>query len=331
MPKKKSSQNKKLGAPVHFVFESHADRDPYLPKGSVRNLKKFKSYIIEAGRGCAEDIHSYYVKVFSPGSEKLLRKKLRESKYQRTRYLTMKALLDAGVKLRVGEHLRSPKEIKTFEKLWNKIKRREEEMHNKPTIENIKQYFRAFGKLERLRHKLVLRTIKEEIKKGNVPILARYGHRHSILSKLLANEGIKSTRYLRPQIFFLDSQVIRKIALGIEPSDAEFKRGFISIRNYTNPKVVKAVLGKRKLNNLNDVSGKEWAFYALVEYELLSRLSECELDKIIAENDPWLMFTLNGLPKKPSRKQILEFLNKHSTHWKRMSDKEKREVYGISG
>lgn len=164
-------------------------------------------------------------------------------------------------------------------------------------LEAGKQYFAASAAINILRHQLIRRTIKWSPK----PVVAEYGTVHSLLSGELQREGISSSREMPSQAFSPAAVVLRKLIIGKNPSDLDYKRGIIDLT--LRPPIVRD----------NDKQNRE---EALARSVLIRNLSGNQLDEILRTRNELLVLTFNGLPTNATFGQIKQFVKKHSAFWK---------------
>jgi|GEM_PF-3955662 len=58
-------------------------------------------------------------------------------------------------------------------------------------------------------------------------------------------------------------------------------------------------------------------FYSVVDQTLLKRLTRGELEHVLRTKKYSLIFTINGLPEEPSRKELVDFMQTNSEFWRR--------------
>ncbi|MBU2099998.1 hypothetical protein KKG83_05025 [Candidatus Micrarchaeota archaeon] len=286
---------------VHFEFDSHAFGQPYSRR---KPKKKTKSIVVERAVGLNRQFnHSDFLSI-EEGD-------VFDKSYNK--YLS--AALAQGKNVVAGENAnkRQLAKLKDLSEREEKLFYEANALH---TQEKIEEYFKAEAKYEKFRHRLIINTVKNSQK----PLQGRYGTTHSLLTRELKEKGIDSSRDIKPQVFSWSSIVTRKLLLGKEPSSSEYKRAFISEKI-----PVKQILGKEA----SELTSKDFRFYMLVSTSLLRGLSEVQLDRVIHEGNYSLVFTLNGLPdpikQKIPRKVLVDFLNKHSSFWKRQQNVAERK------
>jgi len=311
--------------PVHFVFKAHSGGEEYHSKPIK---KEIKTLVVEEVSG------------------ELINKQIKKEDIRKPfsfkgnlNFVTKKRLflraLKKGKKVVYGETLLNYREKKILEDLSRKTERLKSISVEKPTVNNIKNYFIAFAKFNKFRHKLIQRTIKRVIRKKETPLEAQYGTAHSLLSRELRKEGIESSREITPLVFPWDIIVLRKLMSGIAPSrikPIEYKKAYISDKGERwvvygrkhnilyHKKIIEIITGKK----YDQITDKDFRFYALVETTMLNRLSEKQVDKIIREADISLMFGFNSLPipvrdnisHKEFHNKLISLLNKHSSFQK---------------
>lgn len=297
-----------LNHKVHLTFRAHTVEDRY------HNRKAFarsQSVIFEGRSGdtpeplSQEKINRIHDELQKPPYAD---EPFPETKRDRTR---RKFLLDAlarGKKVFAGERdVNSPYLVKVFDL--------EEKMRDQPTLANIRKYFQSAAREMDYRDRQVVETVKAATK----PVELQYGAAHSLsITTKLKEAGFNIRRKNETGVFPWSTIVERKIILRLEPTRIEYKRAFLDVLFDLEPK------GLEKDNN------KSLRIRYLFRNELIKRLSESEIDKIIklaarAEYDQKRsvvsarILLANGFRTQPTSKDVFSFLNKYSQFWKRMN------------
>ncbi len=197
---------------IHFEFEAHVPGQTY---SMHTPRKKTKTILAENSMGSLKPITIQELKSIPRGN-----------KFYKSLVEYLEKAIKNGKKVVGGETAKSAWELNELREKLNKATVLESKMKNNPSLENIKKYFSAEAELDKSRHKLIIRTVRESEK----PVQARYGSLHSILTKELKESGINSSRKLMPQVFDLSLTVVRKLLMGKTPSNAEYKMAFITER-----------------------------------------------------------------------------------------------------
>ncbi|MDO8625559.1 MAG: hypothetical protein Q7R47_05730 [Candidatus Diapherotrites archaeon] len=179
-----------------------------------------------------------------------------------------------------------------------------------PTIGNIRQHFVGLARYEQFRHRLIRNSVRKSIESNELPLQAQYGSAHSTLSAELRKEGIETTRSMPSTLFTPDMAVYRKLTvlgLNTKLSDIELKRGFLAALIKHTPDTKKELFHRDFTKD----------FDRLVNTTLINRLTEAQVDEILSTGNVECVFTFNGLPENPSRTQLVAFLDRHSSFWKR--------------
>lgn len=301
MPKKSYKKDKRNNVRFVFTTHPHTDKRVYLPQTL---LKGAKTIVYERAGGIVGRPRSFtpsptFLQIWEEGAKYGEGLEKTEDKF----------LLNAirkGIRVVPGELVKTKADFKKLNNLWGKEFRTYGIANARRRLKDIKSFFQAALKFEKERHKI----IRETIKKSRKPLAARYGIFHSLLSRELQKEGIESVRKILPQVFDWELIVSRKLMVGLRPTDLEYKKGFIS-----------KAWGKHDSYYENKLSDKELRFSSLIETTLLNLLTEKQIDKIIlhgyGEDIPKMVYKFNGLPENPTRKQLEEFLEKHSSFYRR--------------
>jgi len=312
--------------PVHFVFEAHSPEQEYRKGKLPRNIK---TIVFELYKGWPKG---------QPLTEEIVNKFPSDTRFEKTRKEFFLKALKESRRFVAGETV-TLAEKKRLMLLEGREFMRWTYAFFEPSLKDIQKYFVAKARNNRFRHELIKKTIKELIEKKVIPLEARYGTTHSLLSMELRKQGIESSRTIKPQVFLPQEILLRKLTLGIKASQikpVEYKKAFADLISHTNEKMNEIIAGKK----YEKWTEKDTRFFSLVETTLLNKLSEPQIDEIIKTRNPGLMFEFNGLPNPLKeqiphiefRKKLIEFLNKNSSfqrrqqsHIKNIKEKEKIE------
>lgn len=296
MPKKRTIE------PVHLVFRHHSlPKEPYLAR---RLLRGMKTHVYEEATGALEPVSrlrlsrvvsEYQIADligFSPQSPA-------HHPFAKSMNTFLFEVLKRGKEILPGELAKNEAEkqkLELFEKQWYESLNEALRNRNLPAIKN---YFRIQTDFVNERHQMIIRTIQAAKK----PLVGRFGIAHSTLSRELQQQNISSTREMHSQVFTPQDQVIRKLLSGKKPTDNDYKKGFIDI-----------VWWRHEGEMQSDTQVR---FLALVHSTLLNRLNETQLNELVLTG--WIpsIFIWNGLPPKPSERQLRTFLQKHSEFYRR--------------
>mgnify|MGYP007109725061 CR=1 FL=1 len=302
MRKRRSGRSKQKSREVHCVFKSHPLGESYMDRW-VREATK--TVIVEDAAGRKKPLSEKDIETIGIGSIQ-----------NRTLRVFLLDALKKGKRVVVGETTtrrgqRRLADLKDESEIQLLIAART------MSLPSIKRFFQTFAECERYRHKLILRTVKRTARKKGTPIELIYGTAHSLLSADLRKRGYKVTREIEPRLFNWFDIVVRKLLLGKEPTKLEYKKGFFSAAmSVIHGEFLRRNVVKKPFYLMTD---KDMIFYDSVVRALLDSLTEEQIDTILLhlQDKPWLVFTLNGLPKEPTKKQLIEFLNEHSEFWQR--------------
>lgn len=298
---------------VHLIFKAHERGDRY---GSGRLPKKTRTVVVEHHTGLP-----WGMEITKEDTRKGLASA--ETRHEKTMQEYYLAALAAGKKLVAGESgsRMAIGALREFHKIAKGFRDSLlDRKKPKPELRGIKLYFDMFSTREKIRHALIRDTIRDIIRREEGPLEANYGTAHSLLSGELRQEGIEASREIRPQVFTWQETVARKIIAGKKVADAEYRKGFVSMvaDRYG---LMDYVLRKEP----SKIKERESLFYGLFENALISRLSEEQIDRIIETRNHFLLLDYNNLPRLPSRRQVEEFLKKHSGFWRRQQRVRERQ------
>lgn len=279
---------------VHFLFKSHGDDEHF---GRGHNFSTLpKTYLFESAFGHINP---------EPRKKGDIHKLPNETRNNKTRIQALLDLHAKGVTILPGEAGRK-KEIERLHQLiatWYSIGQK---LERNPTLENIKEYVKAHANMTQSRHDLVRAHVKELIREGKTPVESQYGTNHSILSAELRKIGIPNTRTIFPRVKSHFHQVIFKKMRGKPVSDKEYQQALASA-------VLLDFLAPLTPGKLKDAKDR---FLTLFTTALIENLDPTQLTAVI--QNPQLVLRFNGLPEKPTTKQIQAFLENHSLFWKRL-------------
>ena len=295
--------------PVHLVFKAHPFGEKY--SGRTRGIK---THIYEEGKGMGLDYELNLDDIpESLDSEHY-------SQHTKSRYEFFSRARKSGVKIIPGER-GSHDELRRLGALH--LERELAQINLPISLSHIKRFFIADRDFHLFRHALIRRTIAESPK----PLEANVGTGHSLLSRELKNMKIKSSRTIRPQLKEWHITIMQRLMRGESPdniSTLDYKRGAISVF-CSSISFLEAVVAKP----FKTISSKDIDFAAIVENALIDRLSEKQLDEVL--RSIWQprsinrLFTINGLPEKPTRRQLIQFLEENSKYYRmRKAQKKKR-------
>lgn len=294
---------KRARGKVHLVLSTHARKDYYLPR---RLLKGTETILDEVPFGDYGD----------QKRRRSIKGNIQEWKEKALSGVpfkvdTGKKLLLArkrGIKIFPGELVRNKKELEKFRNIFSL--RKDKLMHARQTrkIKDIQKYFEAEHSFLSARHALIRRAIRE----STMPTVARYGSTHSLLSRELLDEGIRSTREIEPTVFDYRSRVFRMLMRGEKPSDIMYLKGWI-ISNMQF-----ALPTKFRIENNSD--HKLFSDFTTI---VLDRLPEETIKRLASQEEtPFNQICeLAGLPQNPSRRTIQRFLMKYSIFYQREAAK----------
>jgi hypothetical protein len=292
--------------PVHFFFRTHGIKDKYLPK---RLLANTATIIHEVSEGSTQPVTAEHLR----RNIRLWKAVAGERKPKNYSFDQASLLLEAlqrprkPIQVLPGE-LATLEEKQQLKRLFSLREAKWASACKTSSLEGIKEYFKTATLLTAFREQIIIRTIKNAPK----PLVARFGSGHSRLSRKLQKEGIASSREKKPGVNYYAESIMAKLLAGGEPSNLEYKLGFISLLFMAKMPEVK-----------NETEGN---FQSLINAVLLIRikkmiesgeLPETELDKIVQTADLAQVFRLNGLPTQSSQWQLKQFLARHSSFWKR--------------
>ena len=282
-------------ANVHFHFKAHTPNEVYMDKAS-----KARTWIYEHGNG----------QIRSPNAEQLSRWK-EDSLFDRGIKEYLQNMLRNGGNITPGE-LATAREIESLAELSRKANNASKLAVNSREVPDIIDYFDKISSINKQRHALIRRTIRESLKKGSVE--GQYGTLHSLLSRELKAEGIKVTRDIEPQVFDWYDTVLRKLLYGARPTELEYKKGFIAAlsQDLMMEKVRKKTLDKLKQEDIK--------FFNLVQTTLIDRCTVEQINRLFhlrPEQISGQLLSINGLSPQLAREELEKFLVKHSFHWQR--------------
>ena len=263
---------------IHFVFSSHQPSDRYLPG---KKLDGIKTIVFENSNG-----------FHRPFSVRDLHKIGRDNIRNRSTTKTFSEALRKGIKIVVGEFTKTPGEKAALQAADRKTGLAGKKASAKRNLHSIKEFLRAFAEEASLRHGLIKRTIKEEAK----PLIATYGSAHSGLSRELQKEGIESSRTMKPTVFPLFAQTVRRILAGQEPTDLEYKRAFVEIKAF---QIVLPFVETERIQ----------AQVTLALNAMIRSIAEKQIDKIVETGNYRELFEFHGLPRNPSLQHFQEVLH----------------------
>jgi len=281
---------------VYLYFGPHASASKFFPNKPRRKVKIFLS---ETGMASAEN------------ADKIIRGRLKnyESRYSNEqRKMFSKVLEDNGIV--TSAEVLSEKEQKKFLNLDQQAFLAGDQVFNPAA--SVSQILTAMRKLKRVEAQIIKwreRLIVEAVKKSEKPVAGRYGTAHSILRKKLRKEGVKMQSKTASMLFDWHTLAGRKVVSGKRLSDIDCLRAFLTLVSDMPVMTV-----KKKWSELNDADA---VFVCACDHELLKRLNRKQLVEIIESQDYRKIFTLNGLPKNPTKKQLKEWLQNNSIFWKR--------------
>jgi hypothetical protein len=208
-------------AQVHFILGSHEDYSEF----SFRKepFPKTKTIIIEAAEGIplGINVEKYLPRVGIEGEARPHTKSTLE-------YL--KNAQKRGIKIIGGEQTYNSKESAKLTFLYRQFKFLRKQFEQSMAFEPYLQFMQTFGELQKFREELILRTIKDSLKHGNVEV--RFGTAHDTLRRELIRQGIRCTREVLDLYgntpLNVQNQIFKKIMHGKKPAMDEYKRAYIN-------------------------------------------------------------------------------------------------------
>lgn len=290
---KKTINTKRKG--VHLIFDHHLEETKYAPNQTPDPAPK--THLFEEVLGFSGRL-----------PESIVRRKTGRYVFPKAQRSYLARLLKGNPEtyIAAGETLKDREEKEEYLKLVRVSELSQDRYHRTAELEDFKKFMVAEAELDKKRHELIRRSIREAIEAERIPVEVRYGLAHSLLSKELSREGIPSSREMPPTVFTHDVQVIRQLLLGKKPEEIDeelYKR---------------ALVGYRLGLNVNFNTQREWNRWNAFSRVVVERLSTQQLDEFIA--NPLTtnrVFEWNGLGSNPSSRQITSFLKKYSSYWKR--------------
>lgn len=285
------------GVSVHATYKTHGPSEKYFLRPPFKRSKTvvFESDIKNPEMGfTAWEIRSMHHGI---------------DHQNKSRIIFLKKAADMGKKvLAGGEPITDPEHQFLKELLYNE---------SPSSLEDFKEQARWIANDMASREKHVVETIKKSPK----PVEIQYGSNHSFsLTKRLMRQGLRVKRQIQPQVFSWGSIVERKLLAKIKPTELDYKRGFVS--NTLSLMGTQPHKNRKREWETNDSSLR---LQEIIKFELVGRLDEPTLNQIINEKNPSLVFTANGLPENPTKKDLIQFLNKHSFFWKRQQKAEREK------
>lgn len=299
---------------VHFEFKPHSLGETY-----KRIPQRVRTHFIEHAHGI-EDHYTF--------SEPLVARKYRQlrkkpdSTFKTTQWRTIAQALRKGKRVQEGEK-GTTAEITLLRQLEKNYMQQEKRMNETQTVGDIRRFFVAFARHNRLRHRLIRRIIRSFLEKGETPISSRYGSMHSLLSSELKSEGVASSRNQTPRVYSFDMEILRKLVRKTPPnqiSNKDYLRAYISWRCDF---LLQTAINRKPNEKIN---ARDVQFADLVSRELLKRLSERTLLKMLKRQNYSLMFTANKLSFPPIRYELIRFLEENSTFYRRELAKQKNRA-----
>ncbi|MDO8625132.1 MAG: hypothetical protein Q7R47_03545 [Candidatus Diapherotrites archaeon] len=284
---------------IEITFKSHATRDRFLPQ---RTILRVKNVMYEDASGPQRPLSRRQLKeVLSSGDLSIFDK----SQARALLYARKK-----GKKITSGEQTLDTKEHEQLKAKEEISERTFIEAEKTRAVEDIAQFFKHFSAWHDFRHELILRNIAKAPK----PIAGQFGTAHSIMWPQLYRQhpDKKLKRNIRPVVFHWLMRVFRKISAGKKPTPIEYKKGFLD--------TLGGNLYRHESQRVN-ATEKEQILSAAFFGSLIDRLTEEQTDLLLRERDrnkinPKL-FAMNGLPAEPNKRQVVNWLQKHSPFWKR--------------
>ena len=247
---------------VHFVFKSHPGGELLLRDGLRKGTR---SVLLEHPTGVFPEKDLI----------KLFRKRISE-KEAITRWNTsMKWLLEnvekRGIKIKVGETVKNADELNRLRELFIRNEFYLIRFVEGPSLRRFATFAICAAKYHRFRHSLIKRTIRETIEKGEAPVTAIYGTAHRSLSRDLLEEGIKSSREIRGQVFTHAEEIIERLIMGERPKKIPkelWRKGFISAFLTGCTKFPGRVTGK----HIDKLTDRDAIFFSALERALIDNL-----------------------------------------------------------
>lgn len=290
---------------IHFHFAPHPPGERYLPKElSTRT----KSHLYEMADGRSANYQS------------------NESRINRTRNVYLRKIARRG-QVMAGEEDLFGEDLHWFPETWAD---RIELTYAHPTVSTIQDYFIFTARWYKLRHEKILANVDYLSEEKMLPLTARYGGLHSLLSSTL---GKRASRTISPQVFSFESEVTRRLMRGQDPesiSSLDYKRAFVTALAENHRDLMYALSGKA----IEKLTAKDYLRASLILRTMIGRLNEEKLNEILHRKNVDLIWQANGftnlIGRDATRAKLDRFLQKYSLFSKQMKwqRKNKKEWKG---